>query len=411
MKQKILKTFPAFSARDFRLYFSGQFISMSGTFLQSTAQGWLVYQLTGSATEIGSVAAYMFLPSFVLGLFGGVITDRFADKRILLYGTQISSMLLALTLAALTFLGIVTVPEIKILAMLLGIINAVDVPARMAIVSDLLTDKSHMKSAVSLNSGMTNLSQVVGPGIAGPLVAAVGVAWAFVFNGLTFGVVIFVLMLLHFPKPKPVERDPNKHVFHDIWDGIVHSFRDKEIRFMLCITGFVALFGRTFSTILPVTARLVYHDGAKVYGYLLAAFGAGAFLGMFALSTKSNTISSRMQIILGTIFLGFSCCAFGFASTLWIGIAFLVIAGFSWIFVFSSITTTLQSEVPADIKGRVISIMLFVFYGFFTLGNYLVGKLTDVFGPAHVTSLWGAIVFVGGLFLLLSFLKKLYLSK
>jgi MFS family permease len=245
--------FPALQNRNYRIYFFGQFFSLIGTWLQIVAQGWLVLQLTSSPFLIGLVAALATVPSLLFSLFGGVVVDRFSKKKIL-YFTQSASMLLALTLGVITNAGLATVPVIGTIAFLMGTVNAVDAPARQSLVPELVK-KPHLPSAIALNSGIFNAARVIGPGLAGLLIAWVGIGGAFIANGLSY---IAVLVALWFVR---IHEQPATRILHPlaaIREGIMYSFTHPVIRVLLIFVGMVSIFGWSYTTIMPVIARETY---------------------------------------------------------------------------------------------------------------------------------------------------------
>src|SRR6478735_3367352 len=263
---QLAKAFPALQNKNYKAYFSGQLVSLIGTWLQIVSQGWLVLQLTNSALQVGIIAALSTLPSLFLTLFGGVIVDQFSKRKILLF-TQTAAMVLAFTLGMLTLTGVVTVWMIGICAYLLGVVNAIDSPARQAFVSEIVT-KEQLPSAIALNSGIFNAARVIGPSIAGLLIALIGTGGAFITNAITYIAVIWVLNKMQVIEP------PHKkklEVIKAIKDGLSYSFTHPIIRTLIIFTGVSSIFGWSYTTLLPIIARETFHLGAAGLGYLYAA--------------------------------------------------------------------------------------------------------------------------------------------
>src|SRR5581483_2742862 len=245
---KFLGTFPAFQEKNFRLYFAGQLVSLCGTWLQTVAFGWLVLQITGSAFWVGTVSALTVLPTLIFSLVGGVIVDRF-NKKSILYVTQSAAMVIALTLGLLTFFHVVTLLEICVLAALLGTVNAVDIPALQAFVSDMVS-REHLASALALNSALQNAARTIGPAIAGVLVATLGVAWTFIFNGLSFIAVLVVFKIMIIRNQAGAHH--KSHPIDMIKEGLSYAFSHAGITLFLLTCSISALFGYSYVAMLPV---------------------------------------------------------------------------------------------------------------------------------------------------------------
>lgn len=375
--EKIIGAFPAFQSRNYQLYFTGQLVSLIGTWLQVVAEGWLVLQLTNSAFLIGLVAALAMLPSLLFSLIGGVIVDRFPKKNILLV-TQYSAMILALIYGLLTVFHLINIYEIMILAFLLGTATAVDIPARQAFVVDLV-GKEGISSAVALNSGMFNAARVVGPSIAGLLIAWVGSGGAFLLNGVSYVAAIFALYLMQVTSnSQTLHTDP----FVAIKEGVRYAFSHPIIRLMLIFTGVVSIFGWSYSTLMPVIAKNSFGLNAAGLGYLYAATGLGALIGSILISALSKKISSFTFIIGGSLVFIASLFFFTLAKTVPFALFLLFFAGLGLLAQFATINTTVQHMVEDSMRGRVMSLYSLMFLGFSPLGNFEVGLLAEHFGSA-----------------------------
>ncbi len=389
---KIGSAIPAFQNRNYKLYFSGQLISLTGTWLQVVAQGWLVLKLTNSAYYLGLIAALSTLPSLFLTMFGGVIVDQFPKRRILIL-TQTSSMILAFVLGFLTVFKIITVWEIGIIAFLLGVVNAIDAPARQSFVPEIV-NKEQLASAIALNSSMFNAARVIGPSLAGILIALIGTGGAFIVNGVSYIAVIIALLSMKInisfirKKVNPIAA---------IKEGVRYSFSHPIIRTLMIIIGVCAVFGWSYSTILPIIAQNKFHVGAAGLGYLYAAIGLGAILGTIIIAIYSKMISPLLFIIGGNMLFASSLIAFTFVNTIHFALPLLFLAGFGLISQFAMINTTIQRLVKNELRGRVMSIYVLMFIGLSPIGNYEVGLLSDKVGTEIAIRIGASIVLLTGI--------------
>ena len=391
-RKKLSATFPALQSRNYKLYFSGQLISLIGTWLQIVAQGWLVLKLTNSAFLIGLIAALSTLPSLVFTLFGGVIVDRFPKRKILLI-TQSCAMVLALILGVLTLLKIITVWQIGLLAFLLGLVSAVDAPARQAFVPEIVT-KDQLPSAIALNSGAFNSARVIGPGIAGILIAITGSGGAFIINGISYIAVIIALLNMRLKTSIKYKR---QHAVTAIREGLHYSFTHPVIRTLIILTGISSIFGWSYTTLMPLIAQNKFHLGAAGLGYLYVATGLGALLATVFISVYAKRISPVIFIIGGNMLFAISLLLFSNITGFHFALVLLFIAGFGLICQFSTINTTIQSLVKDEFRGRVMSIYVLMFLGLSPFGNFEVGWLSEKWGTDFAISLGAVIVFTSGL--------------
>lgn len=380
------KIFPALSVRNYQYYFIGQLISQIGTWLQIVAQGWLVLQLTNSAFMIGLVAAAATLPSFFFALIGGVIVDRF-NKKYLIVVTQTLSMVLALALGILVVLKIITVWEIIVLSFMLGIVSAVDSPARQAFVVEMV-EEDKMHSAIALNSGMFNAARVVGPSVAGILIAVVGTGGAFILNGISYIAAIIVQFLII---PIIHSKPEHPHPFLAIKEGVVYTFSHPLIRSLLFLTAIVSVFGWSYTTIMPLIAQNIFHEGAAGLGYLYAASGLGAVVATVFVSSMSHKFSPILFIVGGNVLFALSMIGFSLTSNIWVAYFTLFFAGVGLLSAFSIINTRIQQLVENQYRGRVMSVYFLMFVGFFPIGNFEIGLISDRFGSQFAIRI-GALV-------------------
>lgn len=396
---RVTAAFPALRSRNYKLYFTGQFISLTGTWLQVVAQGWLVLKLTNSAFLVGFVAGLATLPMLIFSLFGGVIVDRFPKRKILLF-TQAASMALAFILGLLTVLGLINVTEISVLAFLLGTVNAIDAPARQAFVIEMV-ERESLASAIALNSGIFNGARVIGPGIAGFLIAAVGTGGTFLINSLTYVAVIIALAFIDVKRPPGRKAHPSPLLA--IKEGLGYSFTHPVIRTLLILAGVTSVFGWSYAAMLPVVAQNIFHLDAAGLGHLYAASGLGALVATILVSLFSERISPLWFIFGGNTLFAFSLILFTFTSSLTLALPLLFLSGLGILSQFSMMNATIQRLVEDSVRGRVMSIYVLMFIGLTPFGSFEAGILSERFGPAPAIRLGALIVFAFGV---LVFLKR-----
>ena len=379
--------FPALSNRNYRLYFSGQVVSLIGTWLQIVAQGWLVLTLTNSAFQVGLVTAVGLSPMLVFSLFGGVIVDRFSKQRILLL-TQSASAVLALILGILTILKMVTVWQIAVLAFLVGCIHAIDSPARQSFVVEMV-GKKDLASAIALNSGTFNAARVIGPSIAGLLIAQIGIGGTFIINGISY---IAAILALLFIRIRGFVQEHHAHPLRTIEQGITYVVSHETIGTLLLFTGVASIFGWSYTTIMPVVARDIFHTGADGLGALLAAVFVSAF---------SKRISAPIFIIGGSMLFSISFTLFSFTKTFGPALFLLFMAGAGLLFYFSMMNTAIQHAVEHKFRGRVMSIYTIMFVGMMPIGSFLIGFASEHLGVDVAIRIFGFILIAKSMLLFL----------
>lgn len=387
--QKLLALFPAFENRNYRLYFVGQFVSLIGTWLQVVAESWLVLTLTNSVFLIGVVAACATLPTLFFSLFGGVIVDRFSKKKILLI-TQSLAMVLALIYGSLTVFHLINIWEIMVLALLLGVVTALDFPARQALTVELV-DRKNLSSAIALNGGMFNGARVVGPGIAGILIAFLGPGGAFLINGVSYiaGIITTYMIDIHEPK-----KATQVHPIQAVKEGLSYTFSHPTIRSLILFTAVISIFGWSYATIVPYIAKNTLHINAAGLGYLYAVTGLGALVSTVIVSAFSKKFSDTTFIVGGTIIFCFAIFGFTFANSFLTAIPFLFITGIGLLSTFATINTSIQHSVEDSLRGRVLSIYVLAFFGLFPIGNFQIGWVADHVGPENAIRIGAIIVLV-----------------
>lgn len=383
--------FRAFAHRDYRLFFFGQLVSLVGTWMQSVAQAWLVYRLTGSALLLGAVGFAGQVPVFLIAPIGGSLADIRGRHRIIV-ATQAASMLLAFILGALTLTGHVRLWHVFTLAALLGVVNAFDMPARQSFLVELV-GRSDLMNAIALNSSMFNAARIVGPALAGLLVAAVGEGWCFVLNGLSYLAVLACLLMMG-SRPRPAGSGGGSPLGR-IAEGFRFVARARPIGALLLLLGLVSLAGMPYSVLMPVFADRVLHVGATGLGLLMGASGVGALLGALALATRHEVRGLGRWIARATAAFGVGLIAFSMSRGFWLSAALLVPVGFAMIVQTAASNTLIQAMVPDDYRGRVMAAYTMMFMGMSPIGALLAGAVAGRLGAPAAVATGGAICIAG----------------
>ena len=384
------RTFAALRHPNYRLWFLGQLVSLVGTWMQITAQGFLVFELTHSTAYLGYVGFAAGIPSWLFMLYGGVIADRVARRRLLVI-TQTTMMLLAFILAALTFAGLVQPWQIVLLALALGAANAFDAPARQAFVFELV-EREDVTNAIALNSSMFNLATVVGPTIAGLTYAVFGAAWCFTLNGVSFIAVIVALLLMRLPARALVSR--TQSAFAQLKEGVRYTLAHPVLRTLIAIPGVAALFGTAYATLLPAWAVEALGGNATTNGLLQSARGAGSLLGALMIAAVAHFGRRGRWLTIGTFVYPVLLLAFAEARLLPLSLAVLVGVGWGGMVLFNMANTLVQSHVSDALRGRVMSIYTLTFFGGMPLGALWAGALAQFIGTP-MTIVASALVSLG----------------
>jgi len=393
---KLLNAFPAFKHKNYQLYFFGQLISLTGTWLQIVGQGWLVFELTKSAYMVGLITAIGMLPILFFALFAGVIIDRYPKKKLIII-VQVLAMCCALALGILTVLGTISVLQIAILAFLLGTTDALDKPARQAFVVEMV-GKKDLSSAIALNAGIFNSARVIGPAIAGILIALYGTGWTFILNALSY---VFVILAMSQITVQEVSHESNLSPIEAVKEGLSYSFSHSVIRTLLIFTAISAIFGWSYATLMPVVIADIFHQGASSLGYFYGATGLGALVSTVLVSTLSKKVDPLRFVIIGNTLFAISIIFFTITFYLPLALFFLFLAGLGLIMQFSTINSMIQHVVSDHIRGRVMSIYVLMFMGVLPIGSYLMGFLAEHFGPAFAIQSGSCIVLFSGIFIFL----------
>ncbi len=391
----LLRAFLALRHRNYRLFWSGQLISLIGTWMQSIGQAWLVLQLTHSAWWLGIVGALQFLPVMLLSLFGGVLADRVPKRKVLLF-TQSFAMLQAAILWVLIVTGAIQLWHVLVLAALLGLTNSIDMPTRQAFVSEMV-GREDLPNAIALNSSVFNMARIVGPGIGGLIIATYGIMPLFFLNAISFIPVIIGLAMIDLRKlygqvkrAVPEKGAQRQSTLQSLREGLIYVRQTPSVLLIITVIGIISLFGINFNVVLPlfVFATDVLKTGAAGFGFISSAFGLGSLLAALWLAWSNQKPSVRFLLISA---LAFCILEAAFALSHMYALSLLLIAsvGFAQIAFSATANTTLQTVAPDRLRGRVMSVYMLVFAGSVPLGNLFTGGLAHLAG-APVALLVGA---------------------
>ena len=385
------ETFSSLRVRNYRLYFAGQVVSVSGSWMQRVAQSWLVLHLTGSGIALGLVSALQFLPILLFGAWGGLVADR-VDKRHLLMVTQSLMGVLALVLGVVTLSGLVQLWMVFLMALLLGAVTAVDNPARQSFVMELV-GRRQVTNAVSLNSAVFTASRIVGPAIAGVLITAFGTGWCFVLNAASFGGVLVALLAMEAGQLERLEPSPRAR--GQLMEGLRFVWSRPDLRTPLALLAIVGTLALNFTVILPLLARNTFHGDASTYGTLFSVLGAGSLAG--ALFTASRREPS-VRLLVGALgFFGLFMLGAAAAPTLPLEILALIPMGVAALAFQTTTTSLIQLRSEPALRGRVMALYSVVFLGTTPIGAPTVGWVAQHFGPRAGLALGGAAVLLAAL--------------
>jgi MFS family permease len=386
-------TLRALKHRNFQLFFSGQLISLVGTWMQTVAQSWLVYRLTGSSLELGLVGFASQIPVFLVAPIGGIVADR-ANRQRVVIGTQIASMILAFFLAALTLTHRITVPEIYVLAALLGVVNAFDIPGRQAFLVDMV-GKEDLMNAIALNSSMFNGARIIGPAVAGILVAKIGEGWCFFANAVSYIAVIIGLLMMNVHCPRRVTKPGSQ--WEDIKEGFRFARDTQPIRALLLLLGLVSLVGMPYTVLMPVFADRILHGGARGLGILMGATGIGALMGALTLAARSGVKGLGRLVAYCCAGFGLSLILFSASRNFWLSTVLLVPVGYCMMLQMACSNTLIQTMVPDALRGRVMALYSMMFMGMAPFGAFFGGAVADRLGAPIAVSVGAFASILGAL--------------
>ncbi|HOT43507.1 MAG TPA: MFS transporter [Spirochaetota bacterium] len=380
--------------RNFRLFFMGQGVSLVGTWMQSVATSWLVFRMTHSEFMLGIVAFAGQVPILFISPFAGVLGDR-VNRRYILIAVQAVAMAQAFTLAALTLTGAVRVWQIALLAALLGVTNAFEMPSRHAFVVEMIGDKADLGNAIALNSGIFNGSRLIGPAIAGIVVARAGEGVCFALNGASYvaAMAVFIMMTI---KTRPEGRKGTTFL-SEIKDGLFYAFGFRPIRDLIATVALISLVAMSFPVLLPIFAGSVLGGDSHTYGFLVAATGAGALAGVAFLAMRRSVLGLGRVISAALVLFGATLIAFSFSRTAALSTGILVLTGFGMITTMASCNTMVQTLVDEDKRGRVMSFYIMAVMGTAPLGSILAGSVSSAIGAPDTVLCGGALCVLGGI--------------
>lgn len=381
-----LSTFNAFKSRNYRLYFYGQSISLIGTWNQRTAVSWVVYTLTHSTFMLGLTLFAGQFPSFLLSVFGGVVSDRYHRFRVLLF-TQFASLIQAAALAVLILVGHYTVWEMLGLSVLLGCINAFDVPARQALVYDMVDNKEDLPNALALNSSMVNLARLVGPAIAGIVLEKLGASVCFLLNATSFIAVIASLLLMKLPPYIPGPR--NKRALTEMKEGWTYLRNTPSIAKVILMLAGMSLLVIPYVTLLPVYAKVIFKGNASTFGYIDSFIGLGAIIGGFYLASRGATADRKKILWVNTLLFGIGLIFFSHITSFPLAMPFAMLSGFGMMAQTTITNTIIQTTVTPAMRGRVISYFAMAYFGMQPLGSLLVGAISQYIGAPNTMLIEG----------------------
>jgi len=366
----------ALNHRDFRLFWTGQLVSLVGTWMQTMGQAWLVLELTNSPFKLGLIGTLQFAPMMVFSFVAGAITDRLPKRRVVV-ATQTAMAGQALVLATLTLSGQVRYWHIAVLATIYGVVNTMDLPARQSFIVEM-TSKDDLLSAIALNSAVFNGARVVGPAAAGLLIDRFGVGVAFLLNAISFAAVIVALLAVR-AQGLPRRRRGGS-MREEILEGIVYALRTPLIKLILCLLFVVSVFLLNYNVLVPLLARQVLHEEAEGFGLLMAAVGLGAVGGAAALASFGQGRPPLGALVSSAVVLGLGTVSLSVVRHFWLAAGVLLIMGFSGIIFMAGSNTTLQVTVPDELRGRMMSLYMLVFAGVTPIGSFQLGAITGAFG-------------------------------
>ncbi len=388
--------FASLAHKNFVFFLSGAVLSNIGTWIQMVALGWLVLEMTKSAFYVGLVNFAGSVPVTVLVLFAGVAADRL-DRKKLIIGTQIVMLVLALILAYLTQVNAVNIPIIIVLNLGFGLMTAIMFPTWQAYLSDIVPRKDLM-NAIALNSAQFHMARLVGPALAGLILAAYGAAANFYVNAVSF---LFVILALAAVKTAPREKAPEFRVMAHLKEGFAYVNDKPVLKVLLISTGLITLFGMPYATLMPVLAKNVLHLGASGFGFMMAFNGMGALVGALLVGGMANTVKRETLIRAGAIAFGAGLVALGFVHTVWLAAPVLVVCGGAFLVTSSAINTSLQALTPGRLRGRIMSMYVLMFMGIMPFSGLIFGAVAEFTGVDIAIAIGGAITVITGLVLIL----------
>jgi MFS family permease len=388
-------TWRALRHRNFRLFFSGQSISLIGTWMTRIATSWLVYRLTGSALLLGLVGFVGQIPTFLMAPFAGVWVDRL-DRRNVLLWTQALAAVQSLLLAALTLSKLVTIWEILALGAFQGLINAFDMPGRQAFMVQMVEDRQDLGNAIALNSSMVNMARLVGPALAGLVIAGFGEGYCFLIDGLSYFAVIASLALMQV-QPLPAKPGLHASMVDQLQEGWAYVSGFVPVRTILLLFAVVSLMGIPYTVLMPIFAAEVLRGGPHTLGWLTGASGVGALISAFSLAVRKTVLGLGRMIAIAAISFGVGLILFGLSRVMWFSLLMMLVTGFGMMQGMAASNTIIQTLVPEDRRGRVMSFYTMALVGMTPFGSLFAGGMAHLLGAPHTVIITGSVVILAGI--------------
>ncbi|MBI5409926.1 MAG: MFS transporter [Nitrospirae bacterium] len=398
LNMKPFQPLSALTYRNFRLFWFGQIISLSGTWMHSAAQGWLVFKLTNSPFYLGLVSSALSLPILLFTLAGGIVADRFFKKNIIL-AAQIILMLLVLILAVMVSTGVVTVWHVLVISFLIGTTNSFEIPARQSFFIEMV-GKETLMNAIALNSAAFHGARMLGPAIAGIIIGSLGLAACFYINAVSFLAVIFGLLRMRF-KPDEIKTFPRSGIKEEFKEGLKYIFGNPRIYTLILSSGIISFFGFPYVAFLPVYARDILKTGATGLGILMGFAGAGAFIGAVSLAIKGDSPNKGALLAASSITFSIALLIFSMSTTVWLSYLTLFLVGLGAINQIATANSLLQLAAPDELRGRVMSSFTMVFLGMSTIGTFSIGSLAHYIGTQYALETGAGLCLFGSLLLIL----------
>jgi MFS family permease len=380
--------FRAFRSVNYTLYFFGRAVSQFGTWMQRTAVIWVIYSITHSAFLLGVTVFAEQIPSLIFSVFGGIASDRY-DRYKVIKITQITSMIQAILLAALVITGHTIVWAILALSVILGIINAFDIPARQALVHDVVTSPEDLPNAFSLTTATASLAQLAGPALAGVVLNLFGAGVCFLLNAASFAGVLISLLLMKLPAHQP--KNSEKNALKELTEGFSYLKNTPELGIIVLLLAIVSLFVLPYNTVIPIFAKVIFKGNASTFGYITSFIGVGAVTGTIFLASRKPGAPLKRILLISTIMMGFGLIAFSRITSFPVAMVFAVIIGFGAIAQYTVSSIIIQSGSDPEMRGRVISIFLMAIFGMVPIGSVLIGAVSERIGAPNTVLCEGVI--------------------
>jgi len=410
----VKQTLRALRHKNYKLFFTGQSLSLIGTWMQSVALGWLVYRLTDSAFLLGLVGFSSQVPTFILASFAGVLADRYNKHKIII-ATQTLALLQASILAFLTLIGSIQIWQILLLSLFSGLINAFDMPTRQSFVIDMVEDRNDLPNAIALNSMTFNAARLIGPTVAGFLISTIGEGLCFLINAISYIAVIAALLLMRISPH--INNLHKEKVLEGLKEGIKYAYNFKPIRALLLLIGLVSLTGMPYTVLMPVFAKDILHGNSHTLGFLFGAVGSGALIGAIYLASRNSVLGLGRWIAIAASIFSLGLLFFSFSRNIYLSVGLMLFTGFGMMMQMASTNTLLQTLVDDDKRGRVMSLYVMAFMGTAPFGSFMAGTLASTIGAPYtvlssgVICLIGAIIFYKNLPELRKHIRPVYVRK